>query len=208
MVDLEQNPYTPLLTMENPLRGSLECQAKHTPGELDSWLLRSLQCDNDGEEIGKKLADEREPQIRFSLQTSQAVDIIKGGDKVNALPETVSAAVNYRIAPPDSLDIVKNKITHLLEPITRKHEIKGEGFGNDRSSEDKSKASDKTSFGTLYLNNLNDFSPSPILPTDIQNPVWHILSGTIGQVFEDTKTFEGKNVVLVGDIMQGKTDTS
>ena len=71
-------------------------------------------------EIGKKLADERGPQNRFSLQTSQAVDIIKGGDKVNALPETVSATVNYRIAPQDSLDIVKNKITNLLEPIARK----------------------------------------------------------------------------------------
>ena len=126
---------------------------------------------------------------------------------MNALAETVSATVNYRIAAPDSLDIVKNKITHLLEPIGRKHKIKVEGFGSDGSSEDKSKASDKTSFGTLYLNNLNDFSPSPISPTDIQNPVWRILSGTIGQVFEDTKTLEGKNVVLVGDIMQGNTDT-
>ena len=41
MVDLEQNPYTPVLTMENPLRGSLECQAKYTLGGLDPWLLAS-----------------------------------------------------------------------------------------------------------------------------------------------------------------------
>ncbi|KAL9065818.1 MAG: hypothetical protein Q9161_007983 [Pseudevernia consocians] len=79
--------------------------------------------------VALELADEREPQIRFSLQTSQAVDIIKGGDKVNALAETVSATVHYRIAFQDSLDIVKNKITHLLEPIGRKHKIKVEGFG-------------------------------------------------------------------------------
>ncbi len=211
IVALEQNPYTPVLTKENPLRGFLECQAKHTPGELEPWLRPSLQRDDDGTEIGKKLADGRGPQVRFSMQTSQAVDIIKGGDKVNALPETVTATVNYRIAPQDSLKIIKDKITHLLEPIARKHNIKVEGFGSNRSSEDMTKASDKkdisSSFGTLYLNSLNDLSPSPISPTNIQNLVWHIFSGTIRQVFEDTKTLEGKIVVPVGDIMQGNTDT-
>ncbi len=211
IVALEQSPYTPVLTKENPLRGFLECQAKYTPGELEPWLRRSLQRDDDGTDIGNKLADERGPQIRFSMQTSQAVDIIKGGDKVNALPETVTAIINYRIAPQDSLKIVKDKITDLLEPIARKHNIKVEGFGSGKSSEDKTKASDNkdisSSFGTLYLNSLNDLSPSPISPTDIQNPIWHIFSGTIRQVFEDTKTLEGKKVVPVGDIIQGNTDT-
>ena len=214
IVALEENPYTPVLTKENPLRGFLECQAKYTPGELEPWLRRSLQRDDDGTEIGKKLADERGPGIRFSMQTSQAVDVIKGGDKVNALPETVSATVNYRIAPQDSLNIVKHRIANLLEPIARKHNIKVESFGSDRGSENQNKGGDKkdvsSSFGTLYLNSLNDLnelSPSPISPTDIQNPVWHIFSGTIRQVFEDTETLEGKTVIPVGDIMHGNTDT-
>ena len=211
IVALEQNPYTPVLTKENPLRGFLECQARYTPGELEPWLQRSLQRDDDGTEIGKKLAHERGPGIRFSMQTSQAVDIIKGGDKVNALPETVSATVNYRIAPQDSLDIVKNKIATLLEPIARQHNVKLEGFGSDRGSENENKAGDmedaSSSFGTLYLNSLQDLSPSPISPTDIQNPVWHIFSRTIRQVFESTESLEGKKVIPVGDIMQGNTDT-
>ena len=211
IVALEQNPYTPVLTKENPLRGFLECQAKYTPGELEPWLRRSLQRDDDGTEIGKRLADERGPQIRYSMQTSQAVDIIKGGDKVNALPETVFAIVNYRIAPHDSLAIVKSKIANLLEPVARKHNVKVQGFGNKSSGERRNEGSDneeaKSSFGTLYLNSLNDLSPSPISPTDIQNPFWHIFSGTIRQVFEDTETLEGKKVVPVGDIMQGNTDT-
>lgn len=211
IVALEQNPYTPVLTKENPLRGLLECQAKYTPGELEPWLRRSLQRDDDGTEIGKKLADERGPQIRFSMQTSQAVDIIKGGDKVNALPETVSAIVNYRIAPHDSLDIVKRKIADLLEPIARKHNVNVESFGSKGSAERRNEGSnseeEKSSLGTLYLSSLNDLSPSPISPTDIQNPVWHVFSGTIRQVFEDTKTLEGKKVIPVGDIMQGNTDT-
>ena len=198
VVALEKNPYTPVLTKENPLRGYLECQAKYTPGELEPWLQRSLQRDDDGMEIGKKLADERGPRIRFSMQTSQAVDIIKGGDKANALPETVSAIVNYRIAPQDSLDIVKHKIASLLEPIARQLNVKVEGFGSGLGLRNKSTAGDKKDasslFGTLYLNSLNDLSPSPISPTDIQNPVWNIFSGTIRQVFEDTESLEGRKV--------------
>lgn len=131
------------------------------------------------------------------MQTSQAVDIIKGGDKVNALPETVSATVNYRIAPHDSLDIVKSKIGNILEPIARKHNVKVEGFGGKSSirNEASVKGEAEPSFGTLYLNSLNDLSPSPISPTNIRNPVWHIFSGTIRQVFEDTKSLEGKKVI-------------
>lgn len=145
------------------------------------------------------------------MQTSQAVDIIKGGDKMNALPETVSATVNYRIAPQDSIDIVKSKIATLLEPVAREYNVKVEGFGSRNSAKRRNEASDeedaKPRFGTLYLNNLNDLSPSPIFSTDIQNPVWRIFSGTIRQVFEDTKSLEGKKVIPVGDIMQGNTDT-
>lgn len=145
------------------------------------------------------------------MQTSQAVDIIKGGDKVNSLLETVSTVVNYRIAPHDSLDIVKSKVARLLEPIARKHNVKVEYFGRESGAERRDEGSDNQAatspFGTLYPNSLNDLSPSPIAPTDIQNPVWHIFSGTIRQVFQDTKRLEGKKVIPVGVIMQGNTDT-
>lgn len=37
------------------------------------------------------------PEIKYLLQTSQAVDIISGGVKINALPERAQAIVNHRI---------------------------------------------------------------------------------------------------------------
>ena len=163
-----------------------------------------------------------ERRLEGSLQTSEVREsgflcrlrrrwtLSKVVIKVNALPETVSAIVNYHIAPQDSLDIVKHKIENLLEPIARQHNVKVEGFASDRRSENKDKADDKndasSSFGTLYLNSLQDLSPSPISPTDIQNPIWHIFSGTIRQVFESTESLEDKKVIPVGDIMQGNTD--
>ena len=83
IVALEQDPYTSVLTKENPLRGVLECQAKYTPGELEPWLQRSRKRDDDGREMGKKLAELRGLGIKF------LADGAGGGDKVNALPETV-----------------------------------------------------------------------------------------------------------------------
>lgn len=35
IVALEANPFTPFLTMENPFRDFLKCQAKYTPKELE-----------------------------------------------------------------------------------------------------------------------------------------------------------------------------
>ncbi len=211
IVALEGNPFQPVLTRSNPLRGYLECQAQYTPGELEPWLRRALERDDDGKDIAYRLADERGPSIRFSMQTSQAVDIIRGGDKVNALPQTISATVNYRIAPHDSLDVVKSKITDLLRPIAQNHNIKVHPFiiSNDShaaTNATSAKPADSDQ-GTLSLISLNDLSPSPISPTDLQNNIWRTFSATIRQVFEDTETLAGKKVVPVGDIMQGNTDT-
>lgn len=203
---LEQNPFTPVLTSENPLRGYLECQAKYTPHQLEPWLRRALERDGDGTDIGKKLANERGPSARFSMQTSQAVDIIRGGDKVNALPEIVTTTVNYRIAPHGSLDVVKAHILKQLDPVARKHGLDLRAFGRDDSTEIRAEKSSSTP-GTLYLAFLNDLSPSPITPTAMEDNVWRTFNATIRQVFEDTATLKNKKVIPVGDIMQGNTDT-
>jgi Gly-Xaa carboxypeptidase len=202
IVALEANPFTPLLTKENPFRGLLECQAKYTPKELEPWLRQALE--KDEPDIGKRLADARGGEIRYSMQTSQAVDIIRGGNKVNALPETVTATVNYRIAPHDSLDIIKTHIRHLAEPIVRKHNLELVDFhGSNTSSPDASRSSN----GTLTLRSVNDLRPAPISPTDVANPVWALFSGTIRSVFETVASLKGKTVVPVGDMMLGNTDT-
>jgi Gly-Xaa carboxypeptidase len=202
VVALEADPFTPLLTAENPFRRYLECQAKYTPTELEPWLRHALK---KGEhDIGKRLADARGGETRYSMQTSQAVVIIRGGNKVNALPETVVATVNYRIAPHDSLDIVKNHICHLASPLVRKHNLElVDWHGTNTSAPDRSRRSS----GKLTLHSVNDLVPAPISPTDIADPVWSLFSGTIRSVFETVAPLQGKTVVPVGDIMLGNTDT-
>lgn len=223
IVALEKNPYKPVLTKENPLRRYLECQAKFSPRELEPWLHQALIDGTDGQEIGRRLSKERGSAARFSMQTSQAVDIIRGGQKVNALPKKVETTVNYRIATHDSLEVVKLETTRILKPIAQKHGLALHYFGHKNSKPDRvfsprAMASLTTLqfptqgqisgfTGALFLNSSNDLSPSPVSPTNVENDVWRLFSTTIRQVFENTTTLAGKTVIPVGDIMHGNTDT-
>lgn len=204
IVALESNTYEPQLTKDNPFRGLLECQAKYSPKELEPWLRKALE--RDEQDIGSRLAEARGGSVRFSMQTSQAVDIIHGGNKVNALPVSVELTVNYRIAPHDSLVIVKNKIHSLAAPIAHKHNLTLVSFQQLNTSRPTSLSAIATG-ETLTLRSANDLNPAPISPTSPFNPVWALFSGTIRSVFEAVPALKHKTVVPVGDIMLGNTDT-
>jgi Gly-Xaa carboxypeptidase len=195
IVALEANPFKPRLTMENPFRGFLECQVKYSPNEVESWLRNALINGENEVDIGTRLADERGEEVRFSMQTSQAVDVIRAGNATNQLPETVEAIVNYRIAPHDSIYTVKKKIAEELVPIAKKYNVIVKGFGNDQEVPPGAQV--------LILRSTDDLSPSPITPTGPDSKVWNLFGGTIRQVFEDVPTLKGKTVVPVGDIMTG-----
>jgi len=67
------------------------------------------------------------------MRTSQAVNINRGGDKVNALSKIVTGTVNCRIAPYELLNIINNSISTLLEPIALKQGLSVVTFGHDRT---------------------------------------------------------------------------
>ena len=204
IVALEEHPYTPRLTKENPFRGLLECQAKYSPEDLEPWLRKALKGDED---IGTRLAEARGPSVRFSMQTSQAVDVIRGGVKVNALPETVTTTVNYRVAIHESLEIVKHNIETYLSPIAQKHNLSIIDFATQNTMAEIESGA-YTFPGTLTLRSYNDLSPSPITPTNPdKDAVWRLFSGTLRSVFEAAPSLQGKKVIPVGDIMTGNTDT-
>jgi Gly-Xaa carboxypeptidase len=196
IVALEKNPFKPRLTKNNPFRGFLECQVRYSPRETESWLKEALIHGEDEATIGSKLANGRGEEVRFSLQTSLAVDIIKAGEKTNQLPENISAVVNYRIAPHDSVASVKKAITDVLTPIAKKHGIFVQGFDSTKSA--------PKGAPVLHLTSKGDTRPSPISPTGPDSKIWSVFSGTLRQVFEDVPTLKGRTVVLAGNIMIGK----
>lgn len=85
LVALEDNPAVLSLTAENPLLGYLECAAEH--GEMDRdlrSLVRDQYCWDELKDVmkGDKL-------LSTFLGTTQAVDVVQGGIKFNALPEVI-----------------------------------------------------------------------------------------------------------------------
>ncbi|KAL0261081.1 hypothetical protein SLS55_004777 [Diplodia seriata] len=200
LIELEAHPYTPRLAHGNPFRNLLECQARYSPDQVEPWLAHSLAKNEDEGVLGARLAESREEQ-RFILQTSQAADVIWGGKKVNALPESVHAEVNYRVSAHDApLENIKEKAVGLLRPIAQKHGLALNIFGTVEEPATQS-------IGKLTFDLDQPLEPAPITSTSLDNPVWKLFSGTIRQTFENIPSLEGKTVVPVGDMMMGNTDT-
>lgn len=88
-----------LQTRGDPMYEYFQCLAEHAnglPEELRKLILRSLDSDTALRKLTEILAKDR--VIRSLLGTTQAIDIISGGIKSNALPEQAHAIVNHRVA--------------------------------------------------------------------------------------------------------------
>ncbi|KAF2093010.1 putative vacuolar carboxypeptidase Cps1 [Rhizodiscina lignyota] len=194
VVELEKHPFVPRLTASNPLMNLLQCQVRYSPREVEDWLPDALASKWDEVTIGKDLARSRGPDVRFAMQTSQAVTIFNGGEKDNQLPDSANITINYRIAPHDSVDKIRRSVLDVISPIAKQHDLSIEELELD-------------SQGSLLLSTRDDLEPSPVSPTADSNAVWKLFGGTIRSVFEDVESFKGKTIVAVGDIMLGNTDT-
>ncbi|KAL4873611.1 hypothetical protein BDV12DRAFT_208531 [Aspergillus spectabilis] len=197
--------FTPNLGESHPSRQMLECQVRHSPRYVEDWLFAALDSD-DLAATAEAIARSRGEGIRFTLQSSQAADIFHGGVKSNALPEKISAVVNYRVALHQTPEMVRERTERILEPIVEKFNLTWSRFSE--ASKDMSETA-LESGGHLTLSTLNgELSPAPVSPTNINSsPVWARFAGVTRSVFESVPSLRGKTVVVAGDIMTGNTDT-
>ncbi len=223
---LEANPFAPTLIPNSPLHHHFVCRARYSPDE-DPEITKLVR-DGDLAALTTLLAS-TSPALQFLMQTSQAVDVISGvgvaipayspffgfpsnsqGLKINAMPEKVNIGVNYRVAPHNSLDELKERTIKLLEPILEQYKITLHAFGkapikygtDARDARNGVHAAYDVDYNaTLILTADQPTPPAPLTPTT--GAVWDLFSGTI----QDTFAIEGGRVVPVGDIMNGNTDT-
>lgn len=83
VVALESHPYTPKLIKDSPIYNHYVCQSRYSPKaepEVTKLLEKGAL-----KELAKELASQ-DLSTNFRLQTSQAVDYIGGGQKINAMP--------------------------------------------------------------------------------------------------------------------------
>ncbi|KAI9699867.1 MAG: hypothetical protein M1820_007042 [Bogoriella megaspora] len=192
---VEAHPYPTRLDNQNPYLGQLQCGAAHSP-EFPKKLRGLLQsrktniCAAKPDHLALEAA-KAGPAIKYLMQTSQAVDLIEGGVKVNALPERASAIINHRINIGEQPQDVTTKVSYLSKKIAEKYNLTLHAF--DGVKEAPSSISLTMSENTL--------DAAPVTPTTV-DPIspFTILSGT-------TRALYGKDIIVTPAIMTGNTDT-
>jgi len=139
--------------------------------------------------------------FRSLTGTTQAIDLVGGGVKTNALPEQAWGVVNHRIATESSLGALKSRDTALLQSLATKYNLSYNAFGIHQSDEDA------PAYGTLTLTEpfQPGLEPAPITP--IHEKPYQLLSGTIKATYNAYRSIEGDHINVAPGIMSGNTDT-
>ncbi|KAG8679005.1 hypothetical protein FRC08_017299, partial [Ceratobasidium sp. 394] len=220
LAEIESTPYDPELPRSSPVYSLFQCYAAHVPSlppSFRSAIFESIcppssshraqrKCDKALKQVEEQLfdaqsewnkGDEVQARVRRSLlRTTQAVDIIAGGVKSNALPELASAVVNHRIRTDSSVATLQKSITSKLLPLAQKYNLTLSSFSKQNLT--------SGALGTLTLSDAwgTALEPAPVTPTEGKEAAaYRLLSGVI------RKTRGDKKVIVSPAIMSGNTDT-
>ncbi|KAK0742113.1 hypothetical protein B0T21DRAFT_399932 [Apiosordaria backusii] len=197
---IESEQYPTRLVEENPYYTQLQCGAGYAEsfpnklrkllGQSKSSLFSMCHSRNKPDRLALEAA-KAGPAIKYLMQTSQAVDVISGGVKSNALPERATVTVNHRINIGETTKVVIDRLTSIGEEIAKKYNLTLHAF-DDAQEEPNS----------IHLSStVNKLEPAPITPADgSTNSPFKTLAGTVRAVY-------GKNVIVTPGIMTGNTDT-
>lgn len=205
ITEIESEQYPTRLADANPYYTQLQCGAAYSPefpDKLKHLLARRQQqqqtsghtCAAKHDNLALEAAKLGGPPIKYLMQTSQAVDVITGGIKVNALPERVTVVINHRINVGETGQIVQDRLTALAADIAEKYDLTLHAFDG--------KTNEPSSI-TLYQPPNNQIDVAPVTPseTNTTSPSpYSVLAGT-------TRAVYGKDVVVTPGIMTGNTDT-
>ncbi|KAF1967688.1 carboxypeptidase S [Bimuria novae-zelandiae CBS 107.79] len=187
---IEANPWSPSLSDSNPYLSMLYCGAEHAPSfpsKLKHLLHHRPQHahkDALALEAAKAGLD-----IRYLFTTSQAVDLISGGVKTNALPERTTFTINNRINVGSSVADILSHVARLFTPTAQKYNLTLHAFNN----------ATETPNSLILRASDTALEPAPTTPTGPGTP-FSILSGT-------TRALYGEDLLVAPGIMTGNTDT-
>ena len=124
------------------------------------------------------------------VSTTQAIDIINGGLKVNALPEVVTTYINHRISIASNPKELQKQITHVVAPLAKQFNLALHAWGDDVDlsmvgCSHVGVESSKPSAGRIVLSEAFNSSliPAPVSPHTIESPAWRLLSGAVKGVY-------------------------
>lgn len=204
--EIEDKEYDLDLTPKNPYFYQLQCEAEFARA-MDKNFKKDILKLSSNAAAKKRVLDtlRADDTTKALISTTQAIDIIFGGLKINALPEKVTVKINHRVGYDSSIEDVRLKITKAVAKVAKKFSLNANVFGKRIVTHSENEA---------YFNVTEDspLSPAP-LTIPYGNPTWDILGGTIKHVFEDFASFEGydpsvsRDVIVAPSCMTGNTDT-
>lgn len=99
MVHYEANPFPTSIDRGAPIYATLQCLAAHAP-DMSKGLRKAIKKSVRSDKALHALEDilDSDRFMRSFVATTQAIDLVSGGVKTNALPEQAWAVVNHRIA--------------------------------------------------------------------------------------------------------------
>lgn len=210
VVNLESNPFKPQIAWNDPIHQGLICLARYSPRhhpELTQAVYRGNL------KRAAQIVTEVSRDTQYFIQTSQAINWVAGGQKVNALPEFATLGVNHRYAPQDSIGGIQHRIARLAENIARKYKIRLEAFKGDKDYDEYLAAegisrNEQTSLlwepiynGSLVLEARKRSYITPQSPT--KGAARDTFAGTVRYTYAD----DALNVVPATGAMTGYTDS-
>jgi len=183
---LENAPFKPTLSPQNPFSTYAQCLAEHA--DIDNELRNALTSRRTWDKAARLLADRKDADSA-RLSTTQAVDIIYGGVKVNALPEQVTAIVNHRVSVDSSVKEVRERYVRLLTPEAERFNLTLVGF--DETVPENA---------TRYVKLLSPFGAEASPVTPASGGAWDVFFSAARQLW-------GEDAIVSPYLMNGGTDT-
>ncbi|KAF7356747.1 Gly-X carboxypeptidase [Mycena venus] len=208
VVKYENNPYELELSRDSIPYALLQCQAAHgaeMPKKLKHLIRRSTRSKKALAKLRDVVIEDR--PFRSLIGTTQAVDIVQGGVKSNALPEQAYALVNHRISTQSSVAETMAHDAALLAPLAAQFNLSYTAFGKAMS------LSDGPALGTLTLKDAYGtfLEPAPVSPIKGKgSEAYQLLSGTIKATYAAHRglDLDAKDGIAVAPGMStGNTDT-
>ncbi|KAI5963190.1 uncharacterized protein KGF55_002982 [Candida pseudojiufengensis] len=203
---LESNPFEPIFTPLNPTYHEYQCIAKYSPTipKEIKWSILNAQYPNANKIARDWIYNNQSLTSKYLISSTQAIDIINGGVKSNALPEYVEIIMNHRIAIEQTVEEIFNHDLVFLKQIADEYNL-GLIITNDNET-----IIEPTSNGYFKIEKLGGLEPAPTTPTTGKK--WELLVGNIRHVYEklsftSKSPYYNQKVIVSGGIATGNTDT-
>lgn len=203
LVAYEEDAFDSFMALDNPMLGMFECVAEQ--GRLPAPIAKAAKGARYDKKSNEQLSQFVSEQgiLKWLITTTQAIDIIDGGDKANALPRAVRAIINHRINYGEDENTIWAKSKRHGLWIAKKY-----GLGLVVNGE---VMLPETPMGNLVFSAMKE-GLKPAKATPLYDEVYNKFTGTIKAFYEDEvfpELFEDsdKKFIIAPAIMTGNTDT-